>query len=146
MAYKIVTDTNLIISAFINPHGKPALILDAVIDDQLILITSKTILNEAWRVFSYHKIKKWLNKNNIKQQETDIYLEKLAMISIVVSGETKIDAVSRDPDDNIILSCAKEGNADFIISGDKHLLDIKVFQGIKILNPVDFLSFVFEKD
>ena len=68
MTAKIVIDTNLIISAFLNPHGKPAAIIDATIDDQLTLVTSPGILDEARRVFSYPKLKKWLKKNFLLQK------------------------------------------------------------------------------
>ena len=145
MTAKIVIDTNLIISAFLNPHGKPAAIIDATIDDQLTLVTSPGILDEARRVFSYPKLKKWLKKNNVSKSEAETYLERLKLISQVVPGEMKIDVVNKDPDDNIILACAQEGNADYIVSGDKHLIDLKFFNEIEILKPADFLARVFEE-
>ncbi len=56
-----------------------------------------------------------------------------------VSPTVKLDVIKADPKDNIILECAVAGNADYIVSGDKHLLDLKEFSGIKILKPAEFL-------
>lgn len=47
--------------------------------------------------------------------------------------------ITVDPADNIFLECAVDGNADYIISGDKHLLDLKTYSDIQILNPKAFL-------
>jgi hypothetical protein len=49
------------------------------------------------------------------------------------------DYIKDDPTDNHILACAREGQADLIVSGDKHLRRIKVYEGIPIIRPIDFL-------
>ncbi|MBF0565175.1 MAG: hypothetical protein HQK89_08030 [Nitrospirae bacterium] len=50
-----------------------------------------------------------------------------------------LDVIINDPSDNKYLACALEGGSDFIISGDSHLTDLKVFQGVEILKPEEFL-------
>jgi len=55
---------------------------------------------------------------------------------------TSIAVIAHEPD-NRILECAMEGQADYIISGDKHLLDLKTYQGIKIVTLAEFLE-IFE--
>ncbi|NCO65593.1 MAG: putative toxin-antitoxin system toxin component, PIN family [Candidatus Aquicultor secundus] len=55
-------------------------------------------------------------------------------------GELKIDVITEDPSDNMFLVCAVEGKADFIISGDNHLLDVGTYQGIQILTPCEFVK------
>jgi len=52
----------------------------------------------------------------------------------------KIEPVTADPTDNKYLVCAVEGKADFIVSGDHHLKDLNVFQGIRIADPATFLQ------
>ncbi len=54
----------------------------------------------------------------------------------------EVDAVSDDPEDNKILACTLEAGADFIVSGDHHLTDMKVFHDIPIVNPTAFLTFM----
>ncbi|OGF52645.1 MAG: putative toxin-antitoxin system toxin component, PIN family [Candidatus Fraserbacteria bacterium RBG_16_55_9] len=57
-------------------------------------------------------------------------------------GKSKVLRVSvcRDDDDNRVLECALDGRADYIVTGDKDLLDLKVFEGIKVVNVSDFLQ------
>jgi hypothetical protein len=56
-----------------------------------------------------------------------------------VETKSKIFVVIDDPTDNIFLECALDGSADFIISGDKHLLAIKVYKGVEIMRAGEFL-------
>ena len=51
-----------------------------------------------------------------------------------------LEAIEDDPDDDKILECAVAGNADYIISGDSHLLDIGEYRDIRVLNPDQFLE------
>jgi putative PIN family toxin of toxin-antitoxin system len=63
----------------------------------------------------------------------------MANRGILIHIVTQVD-VCRDPDDNIILSLALDGKADYIVSGDKDLLDLSPFQDIPIIKPAEFLS------
>jgi len=65
---------------------------------------------------------------------------KIISISKIVEPLEKLDVVKEDPDDNKILECAKEGKVDYIVTQDKHLLKLKSFEGIEILNPCEFLK------
>jgi len=70
--------------------------------------------------------------------------EKLKLMGIVysiadiveISGNLKV--IKEDPDDNIILESAISGKADYIITGDRHLLNLKEYLGIKILTNAEF--------
>ena len=67
--------------------------------------------------------------------------EELFLASFeLVDPKERIHFVKKDPDDDKILECAVEGSADFIVSGDKHLLTIKAYRGIKILTAREFLG------
>ncbi len=50
-----------------------------------------------------------------------------------------LQVIASDPDDDRILECALAGNADLIVSGDRHLTRVKAFEGIGIVRPTDFL-------
>ena len=139
MIYRIVIDTNVLVSAVLNPHGKPAAILDAVIDGDLNLIFSSAMLEEARRVFSYPKIQKILKQNKISLKEVKNYIDRLNKTAIIVPGQTKLDVIKDDPDDNIVLACAQEGKANYIVSGDQHLTSLKTYQTIEIVSPAVFL-------
>ncbi len=61
-------------------------------------------------------------------------------IAAIVEGTTQINVIEDDPSDNMFLVCAREGSADLIISGDKHLLVLGSFEEIPILTVGEFLS------
>jgi predicted nucleic acid-binding protein len=63
----------------------------------------------------------------------------MARTGKVVVPRIALDVIHDDPDDNRILECAVAGHADVIVSGDRHLLRLKSYEGIPIVRPVDFL-------
>lgn len=60
-------------------------------------------------------------------------------------GILELDVVKADPDDNKIIACAVESNAQYIISGDHHLTDLKKYENIRIVNPDMFLKLMEDK-
>jgi putative PIN family toxin of toxin-antitoxin system len=68
------------------------------------------------------------------------FLVKLIKISILVAPINNPATIKEDPADNAILAAAIDGHADFIVSGDQHLLVLREYQGIKILAPADFIE------
>jgi putative PIN family toxin of toxin-antitoxin system len=70
------------------------------------------------------------------------YLGFLRMVQI----PKVLDAVPRDPEDNMVLECAIEGQAQYIVSGDKDLLVLKEFRGIQIVRASDFLTALAKKE
>ena len=69
-----------------------------------------------------------------------IFTTRLKTVATFVVPKIKIEQIREDSADNRVLECAVEGNADFIVSGDKHLLELEEFQGIVILDPKSFLT------
>jgi putative PIN family toxin of toxin-antitoxin system len=139
---RIVIDTNILVSAILTPEGNPAKILKLVLEGKLNLIISPAILEEIRQVFNYPKLAKLMEKNNITRQEVYGFLDKMSRVALITPGKLEINAIPEDPADNKIIACALEGDADFIISGDHHLTDLKIFQGIKIIDPAAFLKIV----
>ena len=66
-------------------------------------------------------------------------LAEIEDLTDLVEPKKGIDAILDDPDDNRVLECAVESGANGIISGDSHLLALRSFGKIEIMNPVDFL-------
>jgi len=139
---RIVIDTNILVSAILTPKGNPAKILKLILEGKLYLIISPAILEETRQVFNYPRLVKRLKKNKITLDEVYGFLDKLSRVAVITQGKLDIDIIQDDPSDNKILACGLEGEADFIISGDHHLTDLKIFQGIKIVNPAAFLKIV----
>ena len=68
------------------------------------------------------------------------FLEIIVFTSQIVYPKKKLNVVKKDSSDNKIIECALEARASFIISGDRHLLELKKYRGIKIISPRGFLS------
>jgi putative PIN family toxin of toxin-antitoxin system len=136
---KVVLDTNVLVSAYLVPGGKPARILSLARQGKLTICLSPPILSEVKQTLLRPKLQK-IHKATAK--ETERFLKALTSVVVMTAGTEEIDAVKDDPDDNKILACALEGEANFIVSGDHHLTDMKVFQNIPIVNPDAFLTFM----
>ena len=72
-------------------------------------------------------------------EEREVYLDWLLANSIMIDITTSIEAC-RDPNDNMILELAVSGDAEYIVTGDADLLALNPFQGIPIMDSVNFLS------
>lgn len=134
---KIVLDANVFVSALINPHGKPAQILNYVFENKIRLFTSPSIIEELQRVLSYPKLVK---RHGLEKEELKKFVSDLLSIVSLVEGKKAIDAIVKDPADNNYLSCALDAKADFIVSGDIHLLNLRDYEGIQIVTPAQFLE------
>lgn len=137
MKPKVVFDTNIYISSIIF-GGNPRTCLEAAREKQIELFTSNAILLEI-----SEKLK---NKFKWADQEVAEVVEGISKFAKVVAPSQKLFIIKTDPTDNKILECAKEVNANFIISGDKkHILPIKKFENIKIVSARDFLDIFYQK-
>jgi len=131
---KIVLDTNILISAF-GWKGKQRLIFDKILNREFELIISKKQLRELYRVLSYPKF-------NFKEEQKLRFMGIIYSIATIVNTFGNIKFIQEDPSDNIILESAVITKADFLISGDEHLLKIKEFNKTKILTASKFLDLI----
>lgn len=139
---KIVLDSNVFVSALINPRGKPAQILNYVFENKIRLFTSPSIIEELERVLSYPKLVK---RHGLEKQELKEFVSDLLSIMSLVEGKKALELIAEDPADNNYLSCALDAKADFIVSGDIHLLNLREYEGIQIITPAQFLK-MLEKE
>jgi putative PIN family toxin of toxin-antitoxin system len=136
--YRAVFDTNVYVSAAAF-GGKLEILfrLSWSPRRQFKLYTSNEILKETVRVLASDKFQ-------FTREEIADAVATIIEAADVVEPKTKISAVSDEPD-NRILECAVKAKADFIVSGDSHLLDLKEYKGIRILKPAQFLT-LLEKE
>ncbi len=134
---KIVIDANLFASGLIKSDSNPGRILDLIKRNHVELILSPSVIREIKRILLYPRLQKYHQKT---AQEIDAYFEDVLMFAWLVEGEVNVDIIKDDPSDNKYLACAYEGEADYIVSGDHHLLDIETYQGIAIVNAKAFLN------
>jgi putative PIN family toxin of toxin-antitoxin system len=128
---KVVLDTNVFISALFWKSA-PYQIFKKILEGKILNFVSPQILKEIKE--------RLLEKFKLPPERVKEFLEIIVFNSQVVYPKRKLKIVKKDPTDNKILECALEAQASFIVSGDKHLLEIKEYKGIKIIPPKEFLS------
>lgn len=135
---RVVLDTNVFISAsFRRLSPIPNQIYQALKTKQFILITSPSILEEIEEVSAREKI---MRLTGMPENERMQFIENLIEIGLVVPGNSDVQVIQDDPDDNKFLSAAIEGFADYIVSGDDDLLNLREYENIRIVSPNDFLT------
>lgn len=134
---RVVLDANVFVSAALSPNGIPAKILTAWRAEQFQLVISKAILEEIDRVLHYPKI---LKRHQWREERIRLFIEDLAHLAVLTPGERKLTVITEDPSDNRYLESATEGEAEYIVSGDQHLIELEVYQNIRILTPRAFLG------
>jgi putative PIN family toxin of toxin-antitoxin system len=129
---KLIIDTNLWVSFLIsNTHRK----LDALlIENKVILLFSEALITEVEQTISKPRLKKYFSENALQEmlEVFEPYIELIEVRSIV--------SVCRDPDDNFLLALAKDGKANYLITGDQDLLVLKKFGKTRIVTITAFLK------
>lgn len=134
---RVVVDTNVLVSALISKRPSPPLdIYNLLKSEDFLLVTSPAILQELEEVINREVIVKLHQKT---QKQIDEILYEITETSYIVAGLVSVEVVKKDPNDNMFIAAALEGKADFVVSGDKPLLNIKEYQNIKIISPKDFI-------
>lgn len=131
---KVVFDTNVYVSAFISPGSKAEEAYLLAVRGRVELYTSVPILTEL-----AGKLREKFQWDDIKIESA---LKHISKVATVIRPSVKISLL-KDETDNRILECAKESNANLIVTGDKHLLSLKEFAGIGITRIAGFL-YIFE--
>ena len=112
--------------------GNPRKIIDFWQSHQVVLLISKSIIDEYRKVICRFD-------PDIEVLDNFSKLITLPSKTIFINPKIRTDAIKDDPNDNIFLDCALEGNADVIISGDKNLLKLGKFHDCLIITPNEFL-------
>ncbi len=131
---KIVLDTNVLISSVIG-SGYSSAILNAARRGEIVLVTSAHMLEEFSDVILRPRIARKYPKAAEKAEDL---LDFLRTFALIVPGNPENTPISADRDDDYVLACAMDGKAEYVVSGDPHLLDLKLHQGIPILTPKEF--------
>ena len=136
MALRVVIDTNIYISA-IFWNAKPREVIDLGRDGKIIIFTSLDIENEI--------VGKLKTKFKLPEEDVNQILLDFSTFTLPVKISKQFMAVQDDPDDNKFIECALECKANYFISGDRHLLNLKEYEGTKIIKSSEFLKVFYEK-
>ncbi|PIQ70455.1 putative toxin-antitoxin system toxin component, PIN family [Candidatus Shapirobacteria bacterium CG03_land_8_20_14_0_80_40_19] len=136
---KAVVDTNILVSGLISPKASPAKIISLWRERKFVLVVSEKILEEVKRVLFYPKIFK---KYSLDKNLIDKYIKIFRAFAEVVEPKEKIRLIKTDESDNRFIEAAISANAGYLVSGDKHLLEIKKFQSIRIIKAEEFAKLI----
>lgn len=132
---RVVLDTNVWVSGLLLPHSNAGRILKSWRAAKFEVVLSPYILEEIGKVLAYPKIKKRLQWDEAKIRQ---YLDLLVFFTEMVNDAEISVHVEADPKDSPILSTLVASTADYLVSGDNDLLNIK--GDYPILSIVEFLQ------
>jgi len=134
---RAVLDTNVVVSGVLNVGGRPRRILNGAKRGLFTLVTSEPLIQELNQVVNRADIAIAYHLPLAYRSQIAAFL---AAWSIGNPPPLDRTAVAADPFDDRVLECALAGKADYIVSGDRHLLALKEFRGIRIVTPREFLG------
>ena len=129
---RVVLDTNILISAFVFPGGAPEAVYRLGIERKVELVTSPALLSEFGRVLA--------EKFGWQPAMAEAAVAQVSRIAIVVRPSRTIHVVADDPTDDRVLEAALEGSAEIIVSGDRHLLRLGRWEGVRIVSAPHLLD------
>ena len=135
---RAVVDTNLFVSGLFATQGYSSQLQQLWVSGVFELAVSEQILKEIGNTLSKPHIRKRLFLEN-GEQETIIGLIR-ERATVVTEDPYQTEKIKKDPTDNKFLACALEARAGYIVSGDNHLLELKHFHGIQIVDAKAFVG------
>ncbi|MBA7502932.1 hypothetical protein ES706_01537 [subsurface metagenome] len=126
----MVLDTNVFIAAYFNRKSASARIIDLCLENKHELIFSSRLRKEVRLILKNVRAERGFQKR----------IQSLFMNASRIKPTQKIFMVKEDPEDNKFLECALEGKADYLITSDRHLLELGEFAQTKICKPTQFLK------
>jgi putative PIN family toxin of toxin-antitoxin system len=137
---RAVLDANVLVSALIRPQGPPGQSLDRLLRNSAFeLVASHATLDELRSSLGYPKVREYLA---LSDRDLDVWVESLAAIAVLVEGRLSRRFVEADPADDVYIAAAVEGLAEYIVTGDRHLLDLGDHEGIRLVTPREFLAYL----
>lgn len=133
---RLVLDTNIIIAALLW-KGTPHQLLSLITEGRASCFSSAALLGELARSLQYPKFAQRIGERRLTPQAL---VERYTRLARLVVPADIDPTVAGDPDDDHVLACALAAQADLIVSGDSHLLNLKAYQGIPIVTAAEALS------
>ncbi len=129
---RVVVDTNVLVSAFNFPGGAPETVVRLILENHVELATSQPLLLELARVL--------VDKFGWETKRSEEVIRFLLRKVDLVAPTEEIHEIKADPADNRVLEAALAGRAEIIVSGDRHILKLRNWRGIRMMNPAGFLE------
>jgi putative PIN family toxin of toxin-antitoxin system len=134
---RAVLDANVYVSAAVRPGGPPRQIIERFLRGGAFeIVMSQAIVEAVLRALNYPKVRKYIRPG----LDPELWFEDIVVLSHLVAAEQELVGASKDPDDDKYIAAAIEGRARFVVAGHSDLLDLKEYEGIRIVSPRVFLD------
>lgn len=133
----VVVETNVLVSSYLSAEGPSVNIMDHWRKETFELLVSPPILEEYQRALKYEYVRKY---HQLSDREIARDIEDIRALARFVRPTVTVGAIKAHPEDNKFLECAVSGGADYIVSGDSHLLGLGEYEGISVLSSRAFLT------
>jgi uncharacterized protein len=134
VATRAVYDTNVLLSALFSLTGPPFRCLALARTGAVESVSCQAILDEF--------VEKLIDKFGFTPERAQQAAQEVRDISEIVTVPGQLIVVAADPDDDVIVECALTGGAAYVVTGDRHLIDMKQFAGIQMVRPAQFIHLV----
>ncbi|MBK6328433.1 MAG: putative toxin-antitoxin system toxin component, PIN family [Chloroflexi bacterium] len=131
---RAVLDTNLLVSYLLTNGETLSRIITHWEEGRFVYLQSPQILTELVDVLNRPRLRQYLTAN------PQILIDLIVTDAEFVKGELVLPGVCRDPKDDKFIACAIEGNANYIVTGDRDLLDLVCYQTVQMVRAWDFLA------
>src|SRR3989344_9072794 len=128
-----VMDTNVFVSGIFWEGNLCSQLIEKWKSKKFELVSSMEIIEELVKTLKDFKIQM---SDSMIEDWRNLIIEN----SIIVESTSKIEVIKDDPDDNKFLEVAVDGKAELIVSQDRHLLNLKEYNGIKIVKPEEAVN------
>ena len=130
---RIVLDTNILVSGLLY-NGKPRKLLDLAVNGKMELVSSTELIDELGEVLAREKF-------GLSKDEQAVMVDFVIRLSKIIALKSKFKAVKEDPDDDIVINTAYDGDADYIVTGDRAILALKKFGKTSIVKASEMLNY-----
>ncbi len=134
---KAVLDTNVVVSALLIAGSVPDRIVHAARERAFVPVTSPALLAELGDVAQRPRISRRIGWT---RERILAFVREFERNAVVVEPEVTLEILRRDPTDNRVLEAAITARADYIVTGDSHLLELGSYEGVGIVTPARFLA------
>ncbi len=135
--YRAVLDTNVFVSGGTISIGVPSQIINYWRNQGFVMVASPQLIAEYEEVLNRPKIMKF---TGLSSEETSQYMQEVRDRAYMTRGALELNILARDPDDNMVLACAKEGMATHLVTGNSKDFPFVQYKGIQISTPKEFLT------
>lgn len=140
MTGKVVFDVNILVSAIIAPAGAPARALQAAIEEEWDIGGSAHIVQKLIEVLSRPKF-----SGRLSNAALNAFLLEYQHYAVRVYPHPGTRGMTDDAEDDLVLGTAVTANADYLVTGDRGLLRIGEYRGVRIVGAAEFLELIHDE-